>query len=102
MSIHGPILDLNSKKLAITPISPFRPRRWKGKIINDKNKIEIKNLDLSKRPIRAVADNIEIRNAKHIKIQTEKKIRFILLYNKSNSLDKKIKIEQLRRDTHTN
>ena len=102
LSIHGPILDLNSKKLAITPISPFRPRRWKGKIINDKNKIEIKNLDLSKRPISAVADNIEIRNAKHIKIQTEKKIRFILLYNKSNSLDKKIKIEQLRRDTHTN
>ena len=102
LSIHGPILDLNSKKLAITPISPFRPRRWKGKIINHKNKIEIKNLDLLKRPISAVADNIEIRNAKYIKIQIEKKIKFILLYNKSNSLDKKIKIEQLRKDIHTN
>ena len=102
LSIHGPILDLNSKKLAITPISPFRPRRWRGKIINEKNKILIKNLDLSKRPISAVADNIEIRNAKYIKIQIERKIHFILLYNKSNSLDKKIKIEQLRKDTHTN
>ena len=45
LSVHGPILSLNSKKLAITPISPFRPRRWKGKIISDKSIIEIKNLD---------------------------------------------------------
>lgn len=102
LSIHGPILDLNSKKLAITPISPFRPRRWKGKIINDKSIIQIKNLNLSKRPISAVADNIEIRNVKSIKIQVEKKIKFTLLYNKSSSLDKKIKIEQLRKETHTN
>tara|TARA_B110000967_G_scaffold121867_1_gene124462 strand:- start:778 stop:1566 length:789 start_codon:yes stop_codon:yes gene_type:complete len=102
LSIHGPILDLNSKKLAITPISPFRPRRWKGKIINEKSIILIRNLDISKRPISAVADNIEIRNAKKITIQIEKKIKLVLLYNKSNSLDKKIKIEQLRKETHTN
>ncbi len=102
LSIHGPILDLNSKKLAITPISPFRPRRWKGKIVNENSKIIIRNLDLSKRPISAVADNIEIRNVKEVKIQIEKKIRFTLLYNKSNSLDKKIKIEQLRKETRTN
>ena len=102
LSVHGPILDLNSKKLAITPISPFRPRRWKGKIVNDKSQIIIKNLNLSKRPISAVADNIEIRNAKQITVKVEKKIKFILLYNRSNTLDKKIKIEQLRKETHIN
>ena len=99
LSIHGSILDLNSKKLAITPISPFRPRRWKGKIVNEKNKIFIKNLDLIKRPISAVADNTEIRNAKEITIEVDKKTKFILMYNKSASLDKKIKLEQLKKET---
>ena len=64
LSVHGPILSLNSKKLSISPISPFRPRRWKGKIVSDKSKIIIKNLNPTKRPISAVADNIEVRNAK--------------------------------------
>ena len=99
LSVHGPILSLNSKKLSISPISPFRPRRWKGKIVNDKSKITIKNLNPKKRPISAVADNIEVRNAKLINIQTNKKIKFNLLYDKSKSLQKKIKIEQLRRET---
>ena len=64
LSVHGPILSLNSKKLSISPISPFRPRRWKGKIVSDNSKIIIKNLNSLKRPISAVADNIEVRNAK--------------------------------------
>ena len=99
LSVHGPILSLNSKKLSISPISPFRPRRWKGKIVGDKSKIVIKNLNPKKRPISAVADNIEVRNAKNIIIKTNQKIRFNLLYDKNNSLQKKIKIEQLRRET---
>ena len=98
LSVHGPILSLNSKKLSISPISPFRPRRWKGKIINDKSKIIIKNLNPNKRPISAVADNIEVRNAKHITIKTNKRIKFNLLYDKNKSLQKKIKIEQLRKE----
>jgi len=100
LSVHGPILSLNSKKLSISPISPFRPRRWKGKIVSDKSKIKIKNLNPSKRPISAVADNIEVRNAKSIIIQTNQKIKFNLLYDKNRSLQKKIKIEQLRRETN--
>ena len=96
LSVHGPILNLNSKKLSISPISPFRPRRWKGKTINDNSKIIIKNLNSKKRPISAVADNIEVRNAKNIIIKTNKKIKFNLLYDQNNSLQKKIKIEQLR------
>ena len=99
LSVHGPILSLNSKKLSIAPISPFRPRRWKGKVVNDKTKITIKNLNPSKRPISAVADNLEVRNVKSVTIKTNNKIKFNLLYDKNRSLQKKIKIEQLRKET---
>ena len=99
LSVHGPILGLNSKKLSISPISAFRPRRWKGKIVSDKSKIIIKNLNPNKRPISAVADNIEFRNAIQVIIKTNKNLKFNLLYDKNRSLQKKIKIEQIRRET---
>ena len=99
LSVHGPILNLNSKRLAISPISPFRPRRWKGKVVNDRSKILIKNLNPKKRPISAVADNVEARNVKIISIKINKKIKFNLLYDINRSLQKKIKIEQLRKET---
>ena len=99
LSVHGPILSLNSKKLSISPISAFRPRRWKGKIVNDKSKITITNLNPLKRPISAVADNHEVRNAKSIVIKIDSKIKFNLLYDKNRSLQKKINIEQIRRET---
>ena len=99
LSVHGPILSLHSKKLSISPISAFRPRRWKGKIVNHKSKIIIKNLDPSKRPISAVADNLEVRNAKSITVKTNNKIKFNLLYDKNRSLQKKIKIEEIRKET---
>jgi len=98
LSVHGPILSLNSKKISISPISAFRPRRWRGKIVSDKSKVEIKNLNPKKRPISAVADNQEVRNAKKIIIKTNKKISFNLLYDQNRSLQKKIKIEHLRRE----
>ena len=99
MSVYGPILSLNSKKLSISPISAFRPRRWKGKVVSHKSIIQINNLNPKKRPISAVADNIEIRNAKKIFIRTSKKIKFNLLYDPNRSLQKKIKIEQLKNET---
>ena len=99
LSVHGPVLSLNSKKLSISPISPFRPRRWKGRIVNDKSKIIITNLNPTKRPISAVADNLEVRNAKSISVKTNNKIKFNLLYDRNRSLQKKIKIEQLRGET---
>ena len=102
LSVHGPILNLDSNKLAVTPISPFRPRRWKGTVVSDKSILIIKNLDENKRPISAVADSFEVRNAKTIIIQVNKKITFDLLYNKNNSLYKKIKIEQVRKETSNN
>ena len=92
LSVHGPILSIDSNKLSICPISAFRPRRWKGKIV-------ITNLNPTKRPISAVADNLEVRNAKSISVKTNNKIKFNLLYDKNRSLQKKIKIEQIRRET---
>ncbi len=99
LSVHGPILSLNSKKISIAPISAFRPRRWVGKIVSDKSKIVITNLNPIKRPVSAVADNLEIRHAKQIKVCTQDKIKFNLLYDKNKSLQKKIKLEQLRKET---
>jgi NAD+ kinase len=100
MSVYGPILNLDSKKLSIRPISAFRPRRWKGRVVSDKSKITIKNLNIQKRPISAVADNYEVRNAKVISIKINKKIKFNLLYDSNRSLQKKIKIEQIRKETN--
>ena len=99
LSVHGPILSLNSKKLSIAPISAFRPRRWMGKTVSEKSNIVIKNLNPTKRPVSAVADNIEVRNAKIITIKTNNKIKFNLLYDNNRSLQKKIKIEQIRKET---
>ena len=98
LSVYGPILNLNSKKLSIAPISAFRPRRWKGKIISNNSVIDIKNLNPIKRPISAVADNAEVRNAIHVRVNINKKIKYNLLYDKKKSLDKKIKLEQLRKE----
>ena len=98
LSVHGPILSLNSKKISIAPISAFRPRRWAGKIVSDKSKIIITNLNAKKRPISAVADNVEFRNAKKIYVKINQKIKFNLLYDNNRSLQKKINLEQLRKE----
>ena len=94
LSVHGPIISLDSKKLLITPISPFRPRRWKGKVLSDSARVLIKNLDPNKRPVSAVADNYEIRNIKSVKIKSNKKIYFKILFSRKESLIKKIRLEQ--------
>ena len=98
LSVHGPILSLNSRKLAVTPISSFRPRRWEGKVISESSLVKIKNLNILKRPVSVVADNIEVRNIKSLIIRIKKSIKFKLLYDKGNSLIKKIKIEQLKKE----
>ena len=96
LSVHGPILSLNSKQLAITPVSPFRPRRWRGSIVSDNSVIYIQNLNVNKRPVSVVADNIEVRNVRNVKVYVNRKIKFKLLYDIRNSLSTKIKIEQTR------
>ena len=97
LSAGGPILPLNSKKIAITPISPFRPRRLKGKTFSNNSEVIIYNLNTKKRPISAVADNIEVRNIKNIKVKINKIIKFELLFDKGNGLAKKIKLELFKK-----
>ncbi len=99
LSVHGPILSLNSGKLAITPISPFRPRRWKGKIISNKSVVRIRNLNQEKRPIAAVADNIELRNVRSLSIKRNRKINIRLLFDSNRSLVKRIKSEIKRQQS---
>ena len=94
LSVRGPILSLNSKELAITPISPFRPRRWEGKVVPSSSLIQVNNLDTKKRSVSVVADNVEVRNIKNVKIKINNLIKFKLHYDKNNSLTKKIKLEQ--------
>tara|TARA_Y100000590_G_scaffold417979_1_gene518235 strand:- start:1581 stop:2351 length:771 start_codon:yes stop_codon:yes gene_type:complete len=97
LSVNGPILSLNSKKLALTPISPFRPRRWKGKIVSSASVIKIYNLNIKKRPVSVVADNIEVRNIKSVKVRVNPSIKFKLLYDKNNNLSQKIKLERFKK-----
>ena len=95
-SVNGPVLSLKSGKLALTPISPFRPRRWRGKIVSNNSTIKIKNLNPKKRPLALVADNIEKRNIKSIEVKNFKKINITLLYDNTTNLINKIKKEQKR------
>ncbi len=97
LSVNGPILSLNSKKFSVAPISAFRPRRWGGKIIGEKSRITIINLNPKKRPVSAVADNLEFRNAIKIIVKKHKSIKFNLLYDKNSSLPKKIRLEKLKK-----
>ena len=97
LSVNGPILSLNSKKIAITPISPFRPRRWKGKVVSSSKIVKVNNLNITKRPVSAVADTVEVRKVKKVIIKVNNNIKFKLLYDKNNSLTKKIKLEQIRK-----
>jgi len=97
LSVSGPILSLDSKKLAITSISPFRPRRWQGKVVPSSSIIKISNLNIKKRTVSAVADNFEVKNVKSVTVKANKSIKFKLFYDKNNSLTKKIKLEQYRK-----
>ena len=95
-SVNGPVLSLNSGKFAVTPISPFRPRKWSGKIISNKSSIKIKNLNPIKRPLALVADNVEKRNIKSLEVVNNKKLNITLLYDSSANLINKIKKEQIK------
>lgn len=94
LSAHGSILPLDSNLLALTPISAFRPRRWKGALISEKNSIEfiVKNYD--ERPASVTADNIEYREIKSVKITTSSKDKCIVLFDKNHSMEDKILNEQ--------
>ncbi len=94
LSAHGPIIPLNSNLLALTPVSPFRPRRWKGALLSDDSVITIENLDPVKRPIGSAADSKEIKDAQTIKVWKDKSDQRLLLFDKEQSLEDRIMLEQ--------
>ena len=96
LSARGPVLDLESNLLAVTPISPFKPRGWRGASINNNAKVSIKNLDPKKRPVSVVADNVEFRHVLNVNIYLNKNITFRLLYDKKFGLKERNLAEQFK------
>ena len=94
LSAHGPILPLGSALIALTPISAFRPRRWRGAILPDKTRISIQVLDAEKRPVSAVADQREVRSVAQIDIAMDRARELTLLFDPEHALDDRITMEQ--------
>ena len=94
LSARGPIIPLNSNILALTPISSFRPRRWRGALLPQRVKIRIEVLNFDTRPVSATADNVEARDIKYIEISTDKTKKLTILHDSDHSLDERIMKEQ--------
>ena len=94
LSANGPILPLDSSLLALTPISPFRPRRWKGAILPDRYVIKLTILESSKRPVSAVADQREIRDIASVEVALDRSRSLTLLFDPEHALDDRIAMEQ--------
>ena len=94
LSVHGPILPINAPLLALTPISAFRPRRWRGALLPDNAKVTIKCLDYDKRPVSAMADNFEILNVTEVDIEQDKSTELKILFDADHNLDERILNEQ--------
>jgi NAD+ kinase len=94
LSVQGPILPLDSGLVALTPISPFRPRRWRGAILSDKAVIEFRVLDPDKRPVSAVADQVEVRDIASVRMAIDRSSVLTLLFDPEHALDDRIVMEQ--------
>jgi NAD+ kinase len=94
LSAQGSILPLDSKLLALTPISAFRPRRWRGALLSEKNIIEITVINFMDRKVSVTADNIEYRNIKEVSIQSSQDKNCKILFDNNHSIEDKILNEQ--------
>lgn len=94
LSAHGPILPLGSKLVALTPISPFRPRRWRGALVPDDLTVGFRVLDPVKRPVSAVADQLEVREVATVEISVDRSRALTLLFDPEHALDERIAMEQ--------
>jgi NAD+ kinase len=94
LSVQGPIIPINAPMLALTPISPFRPRRWRGALLPDKAKVTIEVLEADKRPVAAVADHDEVRAVRSVEISMDAGIAIPILFDRGHSLDERILREQ--------
>ena len=94
LSAHGPILPIDADLLALTPISAFRPRRWRGAILPHRAKVRFEMLENRKRPVSAVADDFEVRDVTEVDIAEDRSISVTMLYDAGHSLDERILAEQ--------
>jgi NAD+ kinase len=94
LSAQGPIIPINAPLMALTPISPFRPRRWHGALLPDDACVQVEVLEAQKRPVAAVADHDEVRSVLAVDIQMDHSIRTQLLFDPGHSLDERILREQ--------
>jgi NAD+ kinase len=94
LSANGPILPLDAPLMALTPISAFRPRRWRGALLPDKAQVSIEMLEADKRPVAAVADHFEIRHVTRVDIAMDHQTGLVLLHDPGHSLDERILREQ--------
>lgn len=96
LSAYGPILPIDTDLLALTPISPFRPRRWRGALLPNRAHIVIDVLENEKRPVNAVADHTETRSVTRVQIEEDDSVDLIMLFDPGHSLDERILSEQFR------
>ena len=96
LSAHGPILPIYAPLLALTPISAFRPRTWRGALLPDRVKVKIEALEADKRPVNAVADNIEFKSVVEVTVVQDRKARSLIMFDPDHSWDERILSEQFR------
>lgn len=96
LSAHGPILPIDSSLLALTPISPFRPRRWRGALLPNNAQITVTVLEPEKRPASAVADHFEVRNVERVQVEQARHIDLLMMFDPGHSLDERVIAEQFR------
>jgi NAD+ kinase len=94
LSAHGPILPINSDLLALTPISAFRPRRWRGAVLPYRAKVRFEALEMDKRPVSAVADALEVRNVLSVDVAEDRSVGMVMLFDAGRNLDERILTEQ--------
>ena len=94
LSAHGPILPIDAALLALTPISAFRPRRWRGALLPHRAKVRFEMLENEKRPVSAVADDFEVRDVDHVDVAEDRSIAMTMLYDAGHNLDERILAEQ--------
>jgi NAD+ kinase len=94
LSARGPILPLAAKLLALTPISPFRPRRWSGAILPDDTAVCFRILEAENRPVSAVADQVEVRDVARVEVKLDRDRSLTLLFDPEHALDERIAMEQ--------
>jgi NAD+ kinase len=94
LSVQGPIIPIDAPLLALTPISPFRPRRWRGALLPDRARVAVEVLEAEKRPVAAVADHDEVRSVRSVEISMDHSISMHMLFDPGHSLDERILSEQ--------